>query len=199
MDITHRLDYPQLVDDARAAFQNLQLVEREISASGDKHYVARMLPFRTGDDKIEGAILSFVDVSLLRRSQREQRASAERLRLAVESTRDFAILTLDANGLISGWNPGAARLFGYEEAEIMGQPLALIFTDEDRAAGVPERELANAARQRPRRGRALAPAQGRQHLLLQRRHHAAAGRAASPRSRATSPAASRPRWRANAS
>ncbi len=144
MDITHRLDYPQLVDDARTAFQNLRLVEREITASGDRHLVSRMLPFRTAEDKIEGAILSFVDVTLLRRSQRAQRAGAERLRLAVESTRDFAILTLDANGLITSWNPGAARLFGYDESEIMGQPLGLIFTKDDRAAGVPERELATA-------------------------------------------------------
>jgi two-component system, chemotaxis family, CheB/CheR fusion protein len=144
MDITHRLDYPQLVDDARTAFQTLRLVEREVTASGDRHFVVRMLPFRTAEDKIEGAILSFVEVTLLRRSQRDERAGAERLRLAVESTRDFAILTLDANGLITSWNPGAARLFGYEEAEIIGQPLALVFTEDDRAAGVPERELATA-------------------------------------------------------
>ena len=103
-----------------------------------------MLPYRTAEHKIEGAILSFVDVTTLRRSQQEARVGAERLRLAVQSTRDFAVMTFDEHGLVTGWNPGAARLFGYDEAEIMGQPVALIFTDEDRAVGVPGRELATA-------------------------------------------------------
>jgi PAS domain S-box-containing protein len=63
----------------------------------------------------------------------------------VESVKDFAIFTVDPQGLVVTWNPGAERLFGYPEKEILGQQLATLFTPEDRAAGVPEQEIATAA------------------------------------------------------
>ncbi|MEO5735002.1 MAG: chemotaxis protein CheB [Rubrivivax sp.] len=143
-DITHRLDYPNLVQDAHATFQTLRLVEREVRGNDGRQYVARMLPYRTADDKIEGAILAFVDVTVLRRSQSALRLSAERLRLAAESTRDFAIATTDPAGLVTGWNRGAERLFGYTEAEMLCQSMSMLFTQDDRAAGAFEAELAMA-------------------------------------------------------
>jgi two-component system CheB/CheR fusion protein len=56
----------------------------------------------------------------------------------MESVLDYAILTMDTAGLIRSWNVGAERIFGYTEAEIEGQPSAIIFTPEDRAAGAPK-------------------------------------------------------------
>jgi PAS domain S-box-containing protein len=67
--------------------------------------------------------------------------SEERHRLTVESARDYAIVTLGMDGRITGWNSGAERLMGYAAPEILGQPGAVFFTEEDRAAGVPEEEL----------------------------------------------------------
>ncbi|HTE20062.1 MAG TPA: PAS domain S-box protein [Armatimonadota bacterium] len=68
-------------------------------------------------------------------------------RLLVESARDFAILTLDPEGRITTWNPGAERILGYTEGEAVGQPNALIFTPEDRERGAPEDEIATACRE----------------------------------------------------
>lgn len=73
------------------------------------------------------------------------RASEEHLRLVFESATEYAILTLDLEGRITRWNPGAQHILGFEEGEILGRPAALIFTPEDRAAGVPELELCRAA------------------------------------------------------
>ena len=69
----------------------------------------------------------------------------ERYRLVVENLRDYAVFTTDTGGIIDTWNPGAEQTLGYGEAEIVGQPIALLFTPEDRAAGVPQRELTSAA------------------------------------------------------
>ena len=63
----------------------------------------------------------------------------------VESVKDFAIFTVDPQGRIVSWNPGAEQLFGYSEPDVLGQHLAILFTPEDRAGGIPEQEIAAAS------------------------------------------------------
>ena len=46
-------------------------------------------------------------------------AEIARLRIAAETTKDYAILTVDEAGLITTWNLGARRIFGYEEKEVI--------------------------------------------------------------------------------
>jgi two-component system CheB/CheR fusion protein len=75
-------------------------------------------------------------------AEEKVRSSEERYRLIFDSARDFAILTTDLAGIITSWNPGAKVCFGFDAAEIVGQPFALLFTAEDRASGHPESELA---------------------------------------------------------
>jgi two-component system CheB/CheR fusion protein len=68
-------------------------------------------------------------------------ASEAQYRLLVDNVQDYAIFMLDLTGQISTWNRGAERLFGYPEAEVLGQPGAIIFTDEDRAINAPRQEM----------------------------------------------------------
>jgi PAS domain S-box-containing protein len=72
------------------------------------------------------------------------RRGEERLRLILECAVDYAIVTLDLEGRVTGWNPGAQRLLGYAEAEIIGRRFDLLFTAEDREVGVPAGELSDA-------------------------------------------------------
>lgn len=75
------------------------------------------------------------------RAEEALREREERLRAIVESARDYAILTLDLAGCVTGWSPGAARIFGYDEAEMLGRPFRTLFTPEEQADAVPEEEL----------------------------------------------------------
>ncbi|MDH6165475.1 PAS domain S-box-containing protein [Variovorax boronicumulans] len=143
-DITSRLDYPELADDTASAFKDLRTVERHVTSADGRHYVARILPYRTADDKIEGAILNFFDITDLRAAEAKVRAGEERLRMVAATTRDFAIITTDPAGLITTWNRGAERIFGYTEEEMLQHPIASIFTPEDQAHGVPEEEMRRA-------------------------------------------------------
>jgi PAS domain S-box-containing protein len=70
--------------------------------------------------------------------------SDELLRLIVESSTDFAIMTLDPQGIVTSWNIGAERLLGWADDEIVGRSGHIIFTPEDRAAGIPVLEQAKA-------------------------------------------------------
>ncbi|WP_235528818.1 MULTISPECIES: PAS domain-containing sensor histidine kinase [unclassified Phenylobacterium] len=63
----------------------------------------------------------------------------------VQSITDYAIYMLDLSGRVSSWNPGAERTKGYSAAEIIGEHFSRFYTQEDRAAGVPERALKVAA------------------------------------------------------
>jgi PAS domain S-box-containing protein len=66
-------------------------------------------------------------------------------RLLIDSITDYAIFMLDPQGIVTTWNPGAARFKGYNEAEIVGQHFSRFYTDEDRSAGLPARALHIAA------------------------------------------------------
>jgi PAS domain S-box-containing protein len=57
---------------------------------------------------------------------------------------DYALIKLDADGRVASWDDRAAQLRGYTAAEVIGQPVSVFYTEEDRAAGVPERELRDA-------------------------------------------------------
>ncbi|MEH6565950.1 MAG: CheR family methyltransferase [Halopseudomonas sp.] len=144
MDITHRLDYAEMADDADHVFESLTTVEREVRSSDDRYYLARLLPYRTSEDYIEGAVLTFIDVTARRAAEAELRLGEERMRVVAESTEDHAIIVLDPEGLITSWNRGAELIFGYDRNEVIGQNCDLIFVPEDRANGVPEDELRRA-------------------------------------------------------
>jgi PAS domain S-box-containing protein len=74
------------------------------------------------------------------------RLSEERFRLLVESVTDYAIYMLDPNGIVSSWNAGAKYTKGYLADEIIGQHFSRFYTEEDRAANLPQRALRIAER-----------------------------------------------------
>jgi len=64
-----------------------------------------------------------------------------------EGTMQHTIFLIDTAGLLISWNPGVGRVLGYSREEWIGQSAEIIFTAEDRAAGLPEREMARARTQ----------------------------------------------------
>ena len=269
-DLTPRLDYPALGADADRVLRDLAVIEVEVPHVDGRFFLARMLPYRTTDDRIAGVVMTFVDITQRRRAEDERRASEarfrvvadlvpdllfstdalgqllwcnqrwltytgqilpqaqgngwvntiypedrervrdtflaavregrsyhsehrllgadgrarwflvraeplrneqgqiiqwfgtktdvedfkqstdrltaseERLRLIIENAREFAIFSTDLDLRITSWNPGAARLLGYSEREILRQHSEIIFTPEDRAAGGAQTEARGA-------------------------------------------------------
>ena len=269
-DLTSRINYTALADDAEAVLEQLKTFELEVAHRDGRHFLARILPYRTGEDRIMGVVITFVDITRRRAAEEDLRtsearfravadlvpdllfstdpaglllwcnerwltytgqtlvqaqgygwvnivhpedrtsarqrfldaigrgnayhgehrllcadgtarwflvraeplrdehgkiiqwfgaktdiedfklasvdlaASQERLRLIIENAREFAIFSADNNLRVTSWNPGAERILGYSESEILGQSADVIFTPEDRQAGKPREEAANA-------------------------------------------------------
>ncbi|HEX7636940.1 MAG TPA: chemotaxis protein CheB, partial [Burkholderiaceae bacterium] len=81
--LNNRLDYPELDANARAVLQSLIPVEREIRDAQQRWYLVRILPYRAGEDRIAGIVLTLVDVTERKRDQEALRDSEERLRLVL--------------------------------------------------------------------------------------------------------------------
>jgi two-component system CheB/CheR fusion protein len=79
-DITHRLDYEALERDAQSVFESLRPIERRVTTDDRRHLLARILPYRTAGDRIEGIVLTFVDITRLHLAEERVRATEERLR-----------------------------------------------------------------------------------------------------------------------
>lgn len=139
-DLKHCLEYPELMADAERVLRTLVPAEREVRDT-DKWYQARMQPYRTLEDRIAGAVLTFVDVTEGKRADEGLRLSEERMRLVIESAKDDAIFTIDKYRDVSSWNAGAEAKFGYSETEIIGHTADVLFTPEDRKNGDPAREM----------------------------------------------------------
>jgi PAS domain S-box-containing protein len=69
------------------------------------------------------------------------RVNEARLSLILEGVQDHAISMLDPSGAIQTWNSAAERIKGYRLDEVRGQHVRLLFTEQDRALGLPEAEI----------------------------------------------------------
>ncbi len=104
-------------------------------------------PIRADD----GTLLGFAKITRDVTTQREQQAalfeSEQRFRLLVQGVRDCAIYMLDRDGIITNWNAGAELIKGYRADEVVGRHFSRFYTEEDRAAGEPQRALETALRE----------------------------------------------------
>ena len=98
-----------------------------------------------------GQIIGFAKITrdLTERKAAEQvlHRSEEQFRLLVQGVSDYAIYLLDLEGNITSWNLGAQRIKGYFANEIIGQHFSRFYTDEDRAAGLPQLALETVRKQ----------------------------------------------------
>ena len=83
----------------------------------------------------------------LRDREAELRRSEARYRLVVENATEYAIITMDLAGRITGWNTGAEAVLGWSRDEVTGESADFFFLAEDRRAGVPEAEMGKALKE----------------------------------------------------
>jgi two-component system CheB/CheR fusion protein len=122
-DFTHQLEYQGLADQARTVLRDLSPVEHEVKSRSGAWYLVRIRPYRTVDDKIDGVVATFVDITERRRAEDALRDSEARLKQEmrlVELSRSPIFVWDFDNGVIQ-WNRGSEELYGYSRQEAIGK------------------------------------------------------------------------------
>ncbi|WP_138471070.1 CheR family methyltransferase [Poseidonocella sp. HB161398] len=108
-DFTHRLVYDGFAEDAREVLRHLGCVERKIATANGDRVLLRLRPYRTPDDRIEGIMVTFVDVTDLHRAEVALRERDQHFRALVNATSyavyrmspDWSVMhSLDGNGFV---------------------------------------------------------------------------------------------------
>jgi two-component system CheB/CheR fusion protein len=114
------LNYKTLEQDTQGVLDTLVRFEAEIQTRQNAWYRLRIQPYRTLDNIIEGAVISFGDITEIVLQRQTLQSTNELLRLAsvVQNSRD-PIVVQDLEGRVLAWNPAAVALYGWTEEEAL--------------------------------------------------------------------------------
>ena len=142
--VSNLIGYDRLVPDIQAVLNTLVPSETEVRTAS-AWFLLRIRPYRTRKNVIEGAVITFLDVTELKKGQE----GLQRLAVVVRDSRD-AIVVQDLTGRILAWNPGAERLYGWTEAEALAMNIRDLIPEALREAAVQRaRELGEARSLQP--------------------------------------------------
>ena len=118
--VPNLVGYDHLVADTQAVIATLVPKEVEVQTAAGKWYMMRIKPYRTLDNVIEGAVLSFVNITAIVQTRSALYQTNKLLRLAVvEHDAHDAITVQDLAGHTLAWNAGAQRMYGWSEAQAL--------------------------------------------------------------------------------
>ena len=118
--VSNLVDYNTLVADVQSVLDTLTPKDAQVQTTVGVWYTLSIRPYRTLENVIEGAVISFVDITNIKQAEDTLAKANTLLRLAVV-VRDAhdAITVQDLDGHTLAWNPGAERLYGWNEAEAL--------------------------------------------------------------------------------
>lgn len=119
-DITSTIEYSNLYKDAKEVLDTLVRKKIEVADGKGRYYSMKINPYRTSENVIEGLVITFVDISHLKKSETDLFISEERYRMVAEIS-DEGIYEINTEGLIVFANKKYARMFGYEVEEFIGR------------------------------------------------------------------------------
>ncbi|HTY55457.1 MAG TPA: CheR family methyltransferase, partial [Candidatus Binataceae bacterium] len=126
---THKLEYTSLSRDAEEVLRSLQMAEREVKSSDGRWYLARLVPYRTIEDKIDGVVLNFVDITTRKLDDDKLQQQAAMLREADRNKDRFlAILAHELRNPLSAMFSGVEIIdrVGTEKPQVAGQAVSVI-------------------------------------------------------------------------
>jgi two-component system CheB/CheR fusion protein len=129
--VSNLVGYDSLVADVQAVLESLIPQEVEVQIKEGAWYMMRILPYRTIDNVIEGAVITFVDITEIKRAEEVLRKANDLLRMAVVVRDAYdAVIVQDIDGRILAWNQAAARIYGWSEPEALKMNIRELIPEE---------------------------------------------------------------------
>jgi two-component system, chemotaxis family, CheB/CheR fusion protein len=129
--VSNLVGYNNMVEDIKDVLDSLIPKEVEVQTKEGEWFLMRIRPYRTLENVIEGAVITFFDISEIKRMRDAlQKANdLHRLAVVVRDSHD-AILLQDMEGRLLAWNPAAERLYGWNESEALNRNIREIIPEE---------------------------------------------------------------------
>lgn len=122
--VSNLVGYTSLVEDTQKVLDTLGHKDMQVKTKEGIWYALHIRPYRTLDNVIEGAVITFTNINELKQSEATLAQVNRLARLAVVIHDAFdAIIMYDLEGKVLAWNPGAERLYGWTEAEAIQLPV----------------------------------------------------------------------------
>jgi two-component system CheB/CheR fusion protein len=158
--VSNLVGYNGIVADTQAVLDTLVSKELDVQTTEGKWYTMHILPYRTLDNVIEGAVITFTEITELRmaRAALEEARAMGRLAVVAQDARD-AVAVHDLVGRVLAWNPGAERMYGWTEAEALAMNVRDLIPEDQREKALARvRRLAEADVLKPYRAQRVTKA-----------------------------------------
>ena len=127
--VSNLVDYSSLMEDTQAVLDTLNPKDIEVRARTGEWFLLRIRPYRTVENVIEGAAITFVEISELKAAQE----GAARLAVVLRDACD-AVTVLDTDGCLLAWNPAAGKAYGWSESEALAMNIRDLVPEDLREA-----------------------------------------------------------------
>ncbi len=151
--VSNLMGYDSLVADVQEVLDNLAPKEIEVRTRAGAWYLLRIRPYRTLENVIEGAVITFTEITEMKKAQAslQETETLRRLAVVVRDASD-AITLQDLEGRILAWNLGAVRTYGWSEAEALNMNIRELIPEGLREEALATmRQLVNAEVLKPYR------------------------------------------------
>lgn len=113
------IGYETLVADVQSVLNSLVSRECEVLTTDGKWYAMRIQPYRTLENVIEGAVISFMDITEMVRVREALQDNQTRYQAVMRALSE-GVLSQGRDGAVDMWNPGAERILGLSADQMRG-------------------------------------------------------------------------------
>jgi two-component system CheB/CheR fusion protein len=119
-DLVSALDYPGFSADATEVLRTLVFIEKIIPSTDERWFKVRIMPYRTTDDRIDGLVITFSDITESKMLEKELLKTGMMMSLIVDSIPE-PIICMSSQGHILEFNSGAEKTLGMKRGDVIGK------------------------------------------------------------------------------
>jgi len=124
------LIYPDLAIDAREVLRTLVFVKKQIETRDGRWFSTRIMPYRTFDDRIDGLVITFFNITDLKQLEEELNDKEQMQRMILNTSSDV-IIKISNEWKILEFNPSAEKFFGKKYKETVEQNFIQLFVPNE--------------------------------------------------------------------